>query len=82
MLFYGDVNLRLDWAVLDQLVRDVGTDALFELLSEGFLKLTYFENGLGIIGKRTLTRSPKNHGSTASHRERCDGRLSPVLVCY
>lgn len=48
MLFYRDVHVVADSAVLSHLVRVCGPDSLIAALESGFLKLSYQENDLAI----------------------------------
>ena len=48
MLFYNKVVVIADAGILRQLTFTLGPDLLLEYLQEGFLKITYIENGIGV----------------------------------
>ncbi|MGA8725386.1 MAG: hypothetical protein WB565_10090 [Acidimicrobiales bacterium] len=55
MLFYGEVRLFADRAVMNQLVRELTPDELFTALSEGYLRITYVDGGFGIVTNNSGT---------------------------
>ena len=48
MLFYNKVMVIADPGILRQLAFTLGPDLLLEYLNEGFLEITYVENGIGV----------------------------------
>ena len=48
MLFYNKVMVIADPGILRQLAVTIGPDLLLEYLNEGFLEITYVENGIGV----------------------------------
>jgi hypothetical protein len=55
MLFYGEVRLISNRAVLTQLIRDLSIADLFTSLSEGYLRITYVDGGFGVLTENTGT---------------------------
>lgn len=48
LLFYQSVNVIAEPSILRQLITECGYDTLLELIEQGFLKLSYLENFVGI----------------------------------
>jgi hypothetical protein len=66
MLFYGEVRLVADQAVLAQLIRELDPGAIVAMLSEGLLHITYVDGGYGI--RTDNTGSPFERHSPISYR--------------
>lgn len=48
LLFYGKVNLILDWGSLQELLRSIGPNALSHLLTEGYISTSFSSTTSGI----------------------------------
>jgi len=66
LLFYGQVNLIANNAVLEQLLQDVEVDDLFFLLTEDLLSITYVPGGAGIRTEDTDRPSERHTPITYS----------------